>query len=175
MTTKKGHVPVYDFVEWPDSPVDMMKEYAIGEHRGFGAHPVPGSGDPETKMANKKWMPTEFVLHSQDIVRNLGYEAKRWRYWVSIISEETNKHEEEVWAQGFPHTHGWEGLTMIHYLQVPSGGGDLVIRDWQRDEIERFTPQVGWTAVIDGRTEHGVERVWGEVPRITLISTAYLT
>ena len=140
MTTKKGHVPVYDFVRWDDAPTAMLLEYVDANHRGFGAHPVPGFGDePQAYTAHgEQAMPEEFIEHCKQIVVDMGMEpATRWRFWVSSIREE-NKPDTETWAQGFPHTHGWEGLTMIHYLQVPEHGGALVIRDWDRSEIARF-------------------------------------
>lgn len=174
MTTKKGHIPVYNFVTWDDAPTEMLAEYVDASHRGFGAHPVPGFGDePKNIRKDVENMPQVFIEHCDQVMREMGYEASRWRYWVSKISEEPNKAPNEQWAQGFPHNHGWEGLTFVHYLKVPPRGGALVIRDWERKEIARFQPEVGMTAVIDGRTEHGVERVYdGE--RWTCIATGYI-
>ena len=160
--------------DWPDAPEDMLLEYVLANHRGFGAHPVPGYPDDPTGASNKPdQIPNEFVEHCKDVIEIMGYRpCDRWRYWCSIIRME-QKQAEDPWAQGFPHTHGWDGLTLVHYIQVPHKGGALVIRDHNREVIKKFTPEVGKTAVIDGRTEHGVERVYGDVPRVTVIATGY--
>ena len=174
MTTKKDHVPVYDYVKWEDAPTQELLDFVTANHRGFGAHPVPGFGDePKAYTKNgEQAMPQSFIEHAKEVVERMKFNATRWRYWVSEIRAE-DKSPEEQWAKGFPHNHGWSGLTLVHYLQVPERGGALVIRDWERKEIARFQPEVGMTAVIDGRTEHGVEQVFGDVARRTVIATGY--
>ena len=93
------------------------------------------------------------------------------RYWMAVILPETF-HDQE-WSQGFPHKHGWDGLTLCHYLQAPERGGELVI--YPEDDSEEITilPTAGTTSVIGGFDTHGVKRIYGSIPRITVMTAGY--
>ena len=155
---------------WADAPTDLLREF-VEKHRNdkhSGANGV--SRNPE----DHNGMPIEYQDYVADIFENvLHYPVKEWRYWIGITLPGKNNTQHPEFAKGFPHCHQWDALTAVHYVQVADEGGDLVVCDDNRNVLTRFKAKVGLTAVIDGRSSHGVEAVRGATPRLTVIATGF--
>lgn len=119
-------------------------------------------------------MPLSFQNHAIECLDKVGYEydPDKWKFWVGLTRPKTQGRL-PGFSHNFPHNHQWDGLTLVHCVQSPESGGDLVILRDDETEIDRFEPVVGTTSVIDGWTTHGVATVYGEVDRLTVIATGY--
>jgi hypothetical protein len=120
-------------------------------------------------------IPEALKQHFRDCLESLGYAADpvKWRYWTGMVHP-GHVSSREGWAKGFPHNHQWDGLTCVHYVQLPDSGGDTVVfEDDKVTERGRISPELGKTSVLDGWSEHGVEEVFGETDRMTIIATGY--
>lgn len=120
-------------------------------------------------------LPETLKQHFRECLKLLGYKADpaKWRYWTGMVhpGHESNR---KGWAKGFPHTHQWDGLTCVHYVQVPDSGGDtVVLKDDRVNVLHRFSPELRKTIVMDGWSEHGVTVVHGETDRMTILATGY--
>lgn len=123
----------------------------------------------------KEQVPQAFHEHCVETFEHFNYgPIKEYRYWYGVtIPNRFNQHEKRF-AHGFPHAHGWEGLTLIHYVQTADEGGDLVIVDEKHhNTLHRFNPKPGTSIIVDGYSLHGVEAVTGNTCRYTLICTAF--
>lgn len=113
-----------------------------------------------------------FAEHATALCEELGYPAGNRRYWFGVWSPNQEDEKNPGWCPGFPHTHGWDGLSFAHVLQEPDGGGDLVILP--KDEPDYIIPpDVGVTALIGGYVSHGIRVVTGVRPRVTMITAVY--
>lgn len=165
---------------WYDAPTEDFLQFIVDMrqqqdgHRSDGgisgsrALGVPGSD-------HKHIVPQAFHDHCVEVFENLGYgPVGEYRYWYGVTLPNKFNVNETRFAHGFPHAHGWEGLTLIHYVQTADEGGDLVIVDEENHEtLHRFSPEPGTDIIVDGYSIHGVEAVTGNRPRYTLICTAF--
>ena len=155
---------------WLDSPTEMFKTFIEANMRDGYTGSQAMSKDP----AHDNGMPVEYQNYIAQLFEDeLDYVVKEWRFWIGVTQPGALNQRAEKFAKGFPHSHGWHGLTAVHYVQVPEGGGALLVVDDKHNELHRFTPRVGLTAIIDGFSLHGVEAVVGDVPRYTLIATGF--
>lgn len=155
---------------WLDAPTEMFKIYVESVMRPAFSGSLGVSKNPE----DDNGMPVEFQNYIAQIFENeLDYPVNEWRFWVGVTQPGAMAQHAKGFAKGFPHSHGWNALTAVHYVQVPESGGDLLIVDEDHNELERFVPRVGLTAVVDGWSLHGVTAVGGNIPRYTLIATGF--
>ena len=165
------HPVVAETFRWLDSPTEMLKTFVEKHMRpNYSGSQAVSSADDDNGM------PVEF----QNYVANLyeekfNYEVKEWRFWIGVTNPGDLNVREPKFAKGFPHSHQWDALTAVHYVQAPAGGGDLVICDDGHKVLHRFAARVGLTAVVDGYSLHGVEAVTGDIPRYTLIATGFIS
>jgi hypothetical protein len=152
-----------EILQWGDSPIERLKNFVL-EHRGqhSGAHPLLPEFHDEPVVQ-------EFAQFAKDSFEHLNLNAIRWRYWVSVVDP-----TKDEWAPGFPHVHGWDGWTLIHYLQPAEYGGELFTRDSKEDKWTIIEPQQGMAVIVDGKNEHGVKGPLSS-PRITIIATGFPT
>lgn len=89
--------------------------------------------------------------------------------YIGIWDENSVSDRDADYCQGFPHRHNNDLCAISVILQEPmSGGWSTLITD---DGQELMTsPQEGFGVLIGGREEHGVQRVYGPVPRIAMIA-----
>ena len=155
---------------WLDAPTQMFKTFIEANMReGY-----TGSQSMSKNPTHENGVPVEFQKYIAQLFEDeLGYVVKEWRFWLGVTQPDTVNNNAPKFAKGFPHAHGWHGLTAVHYVQVPEGGGALLVVDDNHEELHRFTPRAGLTAVIDGFSLHGVEAVTGSIPRYTLIATGF--
>jgi hypothetical protein len=154
---------------WEESPTELFKEFIDrAKKKNVGAQSISSNSEDENGM------PIEFQEYIAGVFEvELDYPVEEWKFWIGVMrSGEVNRHKKQF-AKGFPHAHGWDALTAVHYVQVPESGGDLVIVDRNNKTLHRFPPKVGMTAVVDGGSLHGIEVVFGEVERYTLIATGF--
>lgn len=154
---------------WQDSPIEALKAF-VREHRGkhSGAHPLL----PEFYDHH---LIKRFHEYCISVFDELEIPHVRWRFWVSMIDP-----CETEWAPGFPHIHGWDGYTVIHYLQPALEGGELYTRekrgprgaDPAQNPWTIIEPQAGMSVIIDGDNEHGVKGPISS-PRLTVIATGF--
>lgn len=153
---------------WDDCPVEELREFALA------------NVSPARKTCEDCNPPQVFKDYAASIIEGeVGYEVDHWKYWASNLTALDNlasvppEHNRD-WQLKFPHTHGWDGITLVLYLQAPEGGGELVILD---DDIEtelfRASPQVGTAAIMKDHSIHGVKAIIGNTNRVTLIAGAY--
>ncbi len=152
--------------KWEGCPVDELRLLAI-EGAGGNRATCVGFTPPQS-----------FVDFSKSIIEDeMGYEVDHWVYWASNLEpldEKAQARSKDGWQLMFPHTHAWDGRTMILYLDVPEGGGELVVLDEDMEtELHRFEPQVGHAAVMRDHAIHGVKRIEGDKNRVTMIAGAY--
>lgn len=170
----KDWVPIIDRFDWPDAPLAEMIEFVRGHERKgtTGSWTVADSDDP---VRGRKGMPDCYKEQARTCLDQVGYEydPTKWRYWVGLSRSDT-KGRLPGFAQSFPHTHQWHGVTVVTPVQAPLSGGDLVLlEDDEQTEIFRFEPVVGVSCVLDGWTCHGISTVHGDIDRLTLIATAF--
>lgn len=155
--------------EWADPPrsalIEFIKSQRNPRSSPQGAQPIVEGVD--------HWTVKAFQAHCEECCQRLDYPVARWRFWGSIMDRSHFK--PDGWCKGFPHEHGWDGLTLIHYLQVADEGGELVLLNEKGRNMHVYKPAIGTTATVDGRTSHGVRRIFGDTPRITIIATGYPT
>jgi len=158
---------VFEVFEWKDCPVDMLREHVLANVSG--AH----------KTCETNNVPQVFKDYAKSIIEDeMGYEVDHWLYWVSDIQalekcEHTPPKHDPEWQLKMPHTHQWDGRTMILYLQVPESGGGLAILDPDMNEIDCFQPKVGWAAVMKDHAIHGIKAIHGDTNRVTMLAGAY--
>ena len=156
---------------WEGAPIQLFKEF-IEKNKSEGRS---GAKGVSKKDGADDSMPVEFKEYMSDLFENeLNYPVKEWRYWIGVtLPQQTNEHLPQF-AKGFPHAHGWDGITAAVVVQVGESGGELVLVEKESKKVfERFEEKVGRISVIDGWSTHGVETVGGEVPRYTLIATEF--
>ncbi len=148
--------------QWDDCPV--------AELRGFVEQHV---GHHKTCEVPKAPLPAVFVEFARQIIEDkLGYEVDHWRYWISSLAPLDDPDAE--WQLKFPHTHGWDGKTLVLYLGLPESGGELVVLDQDVEtELECWTPKEGMAAVMSDHAIHGVKAIKGSKHRLTMIAGAY--
>jgi len=157
----------FNVYEWKECPVDMLRDFALanvsGSHKTCETHEVP----------------QVFKDYAASIIEGeQGYEVDHWMYWISELESvdtvaSCDPNHDKEWQLKFPHTHQWDGRTMILYLQVPKVGGALVILDADMNETDRFETKVGWAAVMNDHAIHGVKAIRGGPNRVTMIAGAY--
>jgi len=153
--------------EWEDCPVDVLREHVL-------ANVSTGHKTCETNN-----VPQVFKDYAKSIIEGeLGYEVDHWVYWISdIVNLDALKYvppeHNRDWQLKFPHTHGWDGRTMVLYLQEPEEGGALALLDDDMNEIDCFEPKVGWAAVMSDHEIHGIKAIHGKTNRVTMIAGAY--
>jgi len=69
-----------------------------------------------------------------------------------------------LYCYGFPHIHNNDLSAMSIVIHAPQSGGVTMCED------RFFPPVVGSGLIIGGRENHGVMRVFGDVPRIAVIA-----
>ena len=155
---------------WLDAPTEMFRGF-VEKHMREGH---TGSQSVSKDPTHENGIPVEFKNYiAQLFEEELGYVVKEWRFWIGVTQPDKVNKTAPKFAKGFPHAHGWHGLTAVHYVQVPEGGGALLVVDDKHNELHRFIPRAGLTAVIDGYSVHGVEAVTGGLSRYTLIATGF--
>lgn len=155
---------------WEDAPTQLFKEFIEANKRdGYS-----GSASVSKRPEDENGMPIEYQEYVADLFENaLNYPVKEWRFWIGVTMPDKANTNVPTFAKGFPHAHGWEALTAVHYVQEPDYGGALLVVDAEHNPIHRFEAKVGMTAVVDGWSMHGVELVGGVTPRYTLIATGF--
>jgi|Cruoilmetagenom7_1024161.scaffolds.fasta_scaffold00637_16 hypothetical protein len=146
--------------KWEGCPIEELRQLAI-EGAG-GAHATCMGFTP----------PQSFKDFAKSIIEDeMGYEVDHWNYWASNLDPVDEGRE---WQLKFPHTHQWDGRTMILYLDEPEGGGELVVLDEDMTtELQVFEPKAGYAAVMRDHAIHGVKRIIGSKNRVTMIAGAY--
>ncbi len=158
--------PLVAQFEFPESPVEQLCALALDNS-------VDGNTSARDMDRNK--LPESIKQHFRDCLTELEYpfDDAKWRYWTGVVHP-GHKSNHVGWAKGFPHTHQWDGITLVHYIQVPDSGGDTVImEDDHVNILHRFPPELRMTAAMDGWSQHGVEEVFGETSRMTILATGY--
>ena len=114
-----------------------------------------------------------FRDHATTLCEELGFPAGNRRYWFGVWSPGQVDENDSGWCPGFPHTHGWDGLSFAHVLQAPDGGGDLWIKPSDGGRAFIFPSDVGMTSVVGGYVSHGIRAITGTRPRVTMITAVY--
>lgn len=159
-------LPVMAEFYFEDSSVELLRELVL-------ANAV--NGNTSARAMDRTKIPEALKQHFCECLEALDYEADpaKWKYWTGVVHP-GHKSAREGWAKGFPHNHMWDGLTCVHYVQVPDSGGDTVIFEDDAKTVRgNFSPELGKTVVMDGWSEHGVEEVFGETSRLTILATGY--
>jgi len=159
-------LPVMAEFYFKDSSVEILRELVLDNCV---------DNNTSARDLDRNTLPEELKEHFRDCLSALDYEADpaKWRYWTGMVHP-GHRSRREGWAKGFPHNHQWDGLTCVHYVQVPDSGGDTVVfEDDKVTERGRVSPVLFKTAVMDGWSEHGVEEVFGETNRMTIIATGF--
>lgn len=151
--------------EAPPDLVKELREYVMREHRQkhHGAETFTDHQDEHIEKF-KAWCQEIFDEH-------LEFDILRWDFWASMLTDQDTDGE---WCHGFPHNHTWDGVTLTLYLQTSDEGGDLVITENDQEEF-RFSPCAGQAVIVGGHDDHGVERIVGKTPRVTIIATVFPT
>lgn len=84
--------------------------------------------------------------------------------YVGYLTETYINKQNPEWAYGFPHSHGPHLTALAMVIQVPESGGYAMLKG------ELYKPVVGQGVLIQGAERHGVKRIYGPTPRITLIT-----
>ena len=144
---------------WRRAPLDYLRSY-VEERANHGT--ITDIHDP----------PGQFVGYVESLVKGVfGYEVDHWIYWCSILDPVDNPEQE--WMPKFPHSHGYDGLTLVQYINAPEEGGELALCDLDLNVTEMYKPKAGESAIIMDHEVHGVRAVRGSEPRITIIAGAY--
>ena len=97
-----------------------------------------------------------------------GVPTVRLRTWVNVMPPD----DRDGYDKGYPHVHADEtAITLVHYLQVPEGAGELDI--FHEDQKYSIAPTAGSTIYIPNGVLHGVTRNRGKKNRVAFIATAY--
>lgn len=152
--------------QWDDCPVEELYPLAIA---GAGSNHKTCVGFTP---------PQSFVDFAKSIIEDeLGYEVDHWRYWASSLSPLDAKAQVRAidgWQLMFPHTHGWDGRTLVLYLNEVEGGGELAVLDQDVEtELACWEPTPGMAAVMADHAVHGVKAIQGDTNRVTMIAGAY--
>ena len=148
--------------KWQRAPLEYLRSYV--EERA-----VRG---PKAVTTDIQDPPNAFQAYAQSLLQGvLGYEVDHWVYWCSILDPVEDPDQE--WMVKFPHSHGYDGLTLVQYLQAPEEGGELALLDTKKNILEMYEPKAGEGAIIVDHEVHGVRAVRGSEPRITIIAGAY--
>lgn len=152
-------------VTWDGCPVDELRDFVVancGAHKTCIVHAVP-----------QVFM--DFAKRTIEV--ESGYAVDHWQYWISSLAplDEVGKERaKDGWQLMFPHTHGWDGITMVLYLNEIEGGGELTILDDDVEtELMSWSPKPGMAALMRDHAIHGVKAIQGETHRITMIAGAY--
>lgn len=151
--------------------VECREMEHFGEWRDFAVAHMEGQG-AATPLDESSLPPQNYRDWVQQTFKANDLPMARMRYWVSVIPAQPESYP-PAWSKGFPHTHGWDGWTLVLYLSQIESGGELVVRDDKGTVLGILPPKLGTAVFIDGRTEHGVMIPYGEVPRVSLIATGY--
>ncbi len=144
---------------WEDCPIDELYPLAVA-----------GAKNQHATCIDFK-PPQAFVDFAKSIIEDeLGYEVDHWRYWASDLEPVD---ESRDWQLKFPHTHQWDGRTLVLYLNEPEGGGELMVLNEDMSEHTRFDVRPGMAAVMSDHAIHGVRRIEGSTNRVTMIAGAY--
>lgn len=152
-------------VVWEDCPVDELKEFV-----------VENCAHHKTCMVSQ--VPQVFMDYASKIIEGeMGYHVDHWQYWISSLAphdEAGRNRSVPGWMCMFPHTHGWDGMTMVLYLNEIEGGGELVVLDQdQETELARWKPVPGTASLMSDHAIHGVREIEGNTNRIAMIAGAY--
>ena len=149
--------------EAPQEMVDELRDYVNTIHiqKRKGAQAITDRQSDKELAMFKDWC--------SGVFDDLGIPHNRWDFWCSILTRQDGNGEG---CQGFPHNHMWNGVTLVLYLQVPEDGGDLVVLEEDVEEA-RISPRTGLAVTVGGYDDHGVERIVGETPRVTIITTVF--
>ena len=157
----------FEIFEWKDCPVDVLREHVLA------------NVSANHKTCETSDVPQVFKDYAKSIIEDeMGYEVDHWLYWCSDITALDNlklvppEHDRE-WQLKFPHTHQWDGRTMVLYLQEPESGGELALLDPDMNETDSFKPKIGWAAVMKDHAIHGIKAIRGNTNRVTMIAGAY--
>lgn len=113
----------------------------------------------------------EFRPHVEEVFKDIGYKPEgKWVTYFSVLREQESA---DGWCKDFPHTHNFKGRTVVHYLQEPELGGELVVYPDTSKEV-MFEPVRGESVVIADLDEHGVREIHGDRARVAMIMVAYL-
>jgi hypothetical protein len=116
-----------------------------------------------------------FIEHANETFAREGFEyqpgAAR-NYFLSVIKSTDLNTPPDGWVRKFPHAHGKPSVTLVHYLQVPEAGGELVIAPGEPGEVV-VTPEAGLSVIMEDTVNHGVREVVGDVDRVTIIALQF--
>lgn len=144
---------------WQDQPTQQLADYAHAHAGGMG---------PAQHVTD---MPQVFKDYAEQvIVKGLGYEVDHWVYWATVQDPISDPID---WMPKFPHNHGYDGITLVQFLEAPEQGGELVIFDNRWVVTQSVTPEPGLGALIVNHEIHGVRAVRGSKPRTVVIAGAY--
>jgi len=162
--------PLYSTVRWDNAPLQAMADYIdeewakIDNDRVQGAHTM--ERPPPKELGFEDW--AKLVFKEQ------GYEAVGYKWWISVLQEQSRTDATHNWVQGFPHRHGWDhGRTLIFYVTSPEGGGETTVHDDVKNEIHSIECTPGMGVFVDGKVLHGVRPSTGQTRRRCLICTAF--
>jgi hypothetical protein len=145
---------------WDEQPTGELAAYAHRTYTGNGI--TQWIGDP----------PEVFESYARHLIEKvLNYTALRWHFWVTVCNPVADPSLR--WMPLFPHNHGYDGITLVQYLEVPEEGGQLVIFNDDLTIKREVTPKVGDGAILVDHEIHGVRAVHGSTPRTVLIAGAY--
>ena len=144
---------------WEDCPVDEL--FALAVEGAGNQHMTCIGFDP----------PESFKQFASDVIEiEDGYVVDHWVYWASNLEPVLGGD----WQMKFPHTHQWDGRTLVLYLNEIEGGGELVVLEEDMvTERQRFPVKPGTAALMGDHAIHGVRAIHGSTNRVTMIAGAY--
>jgi len=162
--------PLYTEVRWDDAPLQAMANYIdeewakINNDRVQGAHTM--ERPPPKELGFEDW--------AKSVFKELGYPASGYKWWISVLDEQSRTDATRNWVQGFPHRHGWDhGRTLIFYVSCPEEGGETTVHDDVANEIHTISCIPTFGVLVDGKILHGVRPSIGRIRRRALICTAF--
>lgn len=160
---------------WHDAPFEDLRQFCL-------THTV--GRQITTEVSD---VPYSFGDYARRLVEDwLNYAVDHWEWWVSVLDPADVRpvgygirggavyDPDREWCTKFPHSHPWDGKTVVLHLDPPTAGGELVVFDDDRETIiQEVVPQKGLVTIMSDHTYHGVRAVGGIRPRVTIMGGAH--
>lgn len=155
--------------EWNQAPFDEVLDFCLANTKGYAV------------TTNVETVPDAFREYAEKIADAMHYPVDRWHYWVSTLGGPKQNgygvqrlQLSDEWMPKFPHCHGWDGLTISLHVQTPEEGGELVVFEDDQWTVRRtIKPTMGLVTLVRDHVWHGVRKVKGDTPRVSIMAGAY--